>query len=51
MKNRMSLTSRIELMQSVHERYHQATWKEKTKILDEFIATTGLSSPQFIIQI
>lgn len=41
MQNRMSLAARTELMCSVRERYQQATWKEKTKILDGFIAATG----------
>lgn len=41
MQNRISLQSRKELAQRVRERYDQADWKEKTKILDGFIASTG----------
>jgi hypothetical protein len=41
MQNRMSLAARTELMRTVRERYNQATWKEKTRILDGFITATG----------
>ena len=41
MQNRISLQSRKELAQRVRERYNQADWKEKTKILDGLIASTG----------
>jgi hypothetical protein len=37
----MSLAARAELKRSIYERYHHAPRKEKIRILDEFIATTG----------
>ena len=41
MANRMSLQSRKELTLQIREGYNKATWKEKIKILDGFIAATG----------
>jgi hypothetical protein len=41
MQDRISLQSRRELAQRIRERYNQADWKEKTKILDGLIASTG----------
>jgi len=41
MQNRMSLQSRKELAHRVRERYNQADGKEKTKILNGLIASTG----------
>src|SRR5579864_8965948 len=37
----MSLSSRRELLRSVHSRYRQACKHEKVRILDEFVASTG----------
>ncbi len=36
----MSLTARRELLASVRQSYHEASWAEKGKILDGFIAAT-----------
>jgi len=41
MQKKMSLQSRRELTFCVRERYNQASWKEKIKILDGFITATG----------
>lgn len=37
----MSLETRFELLSSVHPRYVQAGWKERVRILDEFVEATG----------
>lgn len=41
MHTRMTHTARTELANAIPRRYRSATGKEKHKILDEFIATTG----------
>ena len=41
MQNKMTHTARAELANAIRRRYRAATGKEKHKILDEFIATTG----------
>ena len=41
MANKMTHTMRAELANAVRRRYRSASIKEKRKILDEFIATTG----------
>lgn len=41
MRQQMSLKSRRELLNQVVIRYPDATWKEKGRILDEFVAATG----------
>jgi hypothetical protein len=38
---KMSLQSRLELLGRVHARYAKAEWKEKVRILDEFVEATG----------
>ena len=38
---KMSLQSRLELLIRVHPRYGKAGWKEKVRILDEFVEATG----------
>lgn len=38
---KMSLQSRLELLVRVHPRYAKARWKEKVRILDEFVEATG----------
>ena len=38
---KMTHTARAELANAIRRRYRSATGKEKHKILDEFIATTG----------
>lgn len=38
---KMSLQSRLELLGRVHARYAKAGWKEKVRILDEFVEATG----------
>ena len=40
-QERMSLRSRRERLDCVREKYNQASWREKIKILDGFIAATG----------
>ena len=37
----MSLQSRRELLISIREKYKEASWKEKGKILDGFVAASG----------
>ncbi len=37
----MTATSKKDLLQTPKKRYHKARWREKTKILDEYCATTG----------
>jgi hypothetical protein len=39
----MSLNSRRELLNQAVPRYMDATWKEKGRILDEFVAATGFA--------
>jgi len=41
MQNRISLRSRKELIRHARASYNQADWKEKTKILDGLIESTG----------
>ncbi len=41
MHTKMTHTARAELANAIRRRYRSATGKEKHKILDEFIATTG----------
>jgi hypothetical protein len=41
MHTKMTHTARAELANAIRRRYRAATGKEKRKILDEFIATTG----------
>jgi hypothetical protein len=41
MHTKMTHTARAELANAIRRRYHAAAGKEKHKILDEFIATTG----------
>lgn len=41
MHTKMTHTARAELADAIRRRYRSATGKEKHKILDEFIATTG----------
>ena len=41
MPKKMSLTTRKELLTSVHASYSQAPWADKVKIVDGFIAATG----------
>lgn len=41
MHTRMTYAARAELANAIRRRYRSATGKEKHKILDEFIATTG----------
>jgi hypothetical protein len=38
---KMTHTARTELADTIRRRYRSATGKEKHKILDEFVATTG----------
>jgi len=41
MRQKMSLKSRKELIDRVASRYRISTWKEKNKILDEFVSGSG----------
>ena len=41
MRQKMSLGSRRELLNRVVARYRVSTWKEKGRILDEFVSGTG----------
>ncbi len=41
MEASMSLRARRELLNSIRERYRQAAKSTKTKILDEFMESTG----------
>jgi hypothetical protein len=41
MASKMTHTTRAELANAVRRRYRVATGKQKRRILDEFIATTG----------
>jgi hypothetical protein len=41
MDTKMTHTARVELANAIRQRYRAATGKEKRKILDEFVATTG----------
>jgi len=41
MRNSMSLTTRRELLNSVRQKYRQANWTDKGKILDGFVATAN----------
>lgn len=42
MRPRMSMSGKLELMGVTRERYRRAERREKTKILDELVASTGL---------
>jgi len=37
----MSLSARRELLASIRQKYHNASWQDKRKILDGFVAATG----------
>lgn len=41
MEAKMSLQSRSELLVRVHGRYAKASWKDKVRILDEFVEASG----------
>lgn len=41
MKRRISMTTRKELTEALRSRYRSATFGERVKILDEFVALTG----------
>ena len=41
MEGSMSLSARKELLVCIRQQYQKASWKEKRKILDGFIAATG----------
>ncbi|MEY3125061.1 MAG: hypothetical protein RLZZ573_1581 [Pseudomonadota bacterium] len=41
MKRRISMTTRKELTEAQRTRYHSATFADRIKILDEFVALTG----------
>ena len=41
MRHSMSLNARHELIQSIAQRYHQASKADKKSILDELVAATG----------
>lgn len=43
MRRQMSMSGKLELMGVTRERYRKAGRKEKTKILDELVASTGLN--------
>jgi hypothetical protein len=38
---RVTMATRDELVEAVRVRYSRASWQEKTRILDEFVAVTG----------
>lgn len=41
MEAKMSLKAKKELLKNVYNRYQKASWKQKGKILDEFVEATG----------
>ena len=41
MGSKMSLQVRRELILNIREKYRQSSWKEKNKVLNEFVAATG----------
>jgi hypothetical protein len=41
MRQKMSLRSRRELLNRVLPRYRVSTWKQKRRILDEFVSGSG----------
>ena len=41
MRHSMSLKARHELIQSIAQRYHEASKTDKERILDELVAATG----------
>jgi hypothetical protein len=41
MKRKMTHTMRMELAEAIRLRYRSATGKQKHRILDEFVASTG----------
>ncbi len=41
MRHPMSLNARRELIQSIAQRYHEASKADKERILDELVAATG----------
>jgi hypothetical protein len=38
---KMSLQTRKELIKKIRSKYHQASWVNKSKLLNGFIETTG----------
>ena len=40
MTKMMCFSARMELLRSVQMKYHDASWSEKAKILDGFVAVT-----------
>lgn len=42
MKKTMSLAARKELLAAIHSKYSKSTYQEKSKMLDGFVAATGL---------
>ena len=42
MKMRISMTTRKELTEALRTRYHSATFADRIKILDEFVALMGI---------
>ena len=43
MKRRISMTTRKELTEALRSRYRSATFGDRVKILDEFVALTGIT--------
>jgi hypothetical protein len=41
MMKSMSLTTRRELLAGVKQKYHEASWVDKGRVLDGFVAATG----------
>lgn len=41
MKRTISREARAEIVEGVRERYHDASKREKARILDEFVAVAG----------
>ncbi len=41
MEAKMTIKTRKEILSCVRNRYNQASWSEKKKILDELVATTS----------
>ena len=41
MEAKMSLQTRKELLNALYPRYERASWKQKRKMLDEFVEVTG----------
>jgi len=51
MKKSMSLSARIELLNSMRERYREISWQEKRKLVDGFMLSTGYSRKYAITQL